>query len=193
VMLLSLAGVMQLRVYGPTPGLPSFLAWVLLLLVIHDAYFYWAHRLTHWGPLFRLFHHVHHRSLNPTPFAAFAFHPVESAIQYGFIPIAALLLPIPLWPLFAFGIVMTAANIYGHSGLELMPKSFMRFAPCRLLLTATHHDLHHSSVHYNFGFYTSIWDRLMGTNHPAYEAEFERAASRGRSRVEAAAMTTEAV
>ena len=90
-------------------------------------------------------------------------------------------------PLFAFGIVMTAANAYGHSGIEILPKSFIRLPLCRFVLTATHHDLHHSSVGYNFGFYTSVWDRLMGTQHPDYEQEFVRAAS--RSERETAALT----
>ena len=35
----------------------------------------------------------------------------------------------------------------------------------------THHDLHHSSFHYNYGLYFTWWDRLMGTEHPAYRAQ----------------------
>lgn len=177
VLLLSLVGVMRLRVYEPAPALPAFAAYVALLLVIHDAYFYWAHRFLHWGPAYRFAHEMHHRSVNPTPFAAFAFHPVEAAVQYGFVPLVALVLPIPVMPVFVFGLLMTAMNVYGHSGLELLPNTFLRLPFARFLLTATHHDLHHSSVHYNFGFYTNVWDRWMRTNHPGYEQEFVRAAS----------------
>lgn len=177
VLLLSIKGVMHMRVYEPPPSLPAFTGCVVALLIVHDAYFYWAHRLLHWGPMFRLAHEAHHRSVNPTPFAAFAFHPIEAAIQYGFVPLVALVSPIPIMTVFVFGLIMTAMNVYGHSGLEVLPGSFLRLPFGRFLLTATHHDLHHSTVHYNFGFYTSVWDRLMGTNHPEYEREFLRAAS----------------
>jgi sterol desaturase/sphingolipid hydroxylase (fatty acid hydroxylase superfamily) len=178
VIVLSLAGVMRLRVVEPTPGLVEMVATVMLLLVVHDAYFYWQHRFLHWKPMFRIAHATHHRSLNPTPFATFAFHPIEAAVEYGYVPLLALFVPIHVMPLFVFGIVMTALNAYGHGGIELAPKGFVRHPVGRFLLTPTHHDLHHSSVDYNFGFYSSFWDRLMGTNHPRYAEEFGRVVSR---------------
>jgi len=38
-----------------------------LMIVIHDAYFYWTHRLMHHPLLFRSLHQTHHRSTSPTP------------------------------------------------------------------------------------------------------------------------------
>jgi sterol desaturase/sphingolipid hydroxylase (fatty acid hydroxylase superfamily) len=177
VTVLSLWGVMHLRVFAPPPALPAFVGETLLLLVFHDAYFYWAHRFMHWGPMFRLTHAMHHRSVAPTPFATYGFHPLEAFIQYGFVPVVALVMPVSLLPLFAVGIVMTVMNAVGHLGIEIFPRTLMRHRLGRYILTPTHHDLHHSTVQYNFGFYTNVWDRLMGTNHPNYEREFERAAS----------------
>ena len=57
--------------------------WLSILVVIlaHDAYFYWTHRLMHTPALFRIFHGVHHLSRNPTPWTAYAFHPLESVVQ----------------------------------------------------------------------------------------------------------------
>src|SRR5574339_383835 len=49
-----------------------------VMLLIHDAYFYWIHRFMHHPKLFSLFHLVHHRSTNPSPWAAYAFHPLEA-------------------------------------------------------------------------------------------------------------------
>ncbi len=182
VIILSVKGTMKLQVVEPTPPLLTLMIGVAGLLVLHDAYFYWAHRLLHWRPLFRLAHFAHHRSTSPTPFAAFAFHPLEAALHYGFVPLVALFVPLHVMALFFFGIVMTALNVYGHSGIELSPRSFVGTRLGRFLLTPTHHDMHHSSVDYNFGFYTNIWDRLMGTNHPDYEKTFARVVERGLAR-----------
>ena len=38
-----------------------------LMLLIHDTYFYWTHRIMHHPKLFNLFHLLHHRSTNPSP------------------------------------------------------------------------------------------------------------------------------
>src|SRR5688572_31068310 len=42
------------------------IASLIALILLHDAYFYWTHRLLHHRWLFR-FHAVHHRSRNPSP------------------------------------------------------------------------------------------------------------------------------
>jgi sterol desaturase/sphingolipid hydroxylase (fatty acid hydroxylase superfamily) len=54
-----------------------------VLFFIHDTYFYWIHRLMHHPVLFRWFHLVHHRSTNPSPWAAYAFHPLEAFLEVG--------------------------------------------------------------------------------------------------------------
>lgn len=180
VTLLSVTGYMQARVLEPSPAWPEFAGTVIVLLVVHDAYFYWAHRLMHWRPLYRLAHATHHRSTQPTPFAAFSFHPVEAVIEYAFVPMVALVAPVHVLPLLVFGVIMTAMNVYAHLGIELMPSTFVERGLGRVLLTPTHHDLHHTAPQYDFAFYFNVWDRLMGTLNPGYEAEFARVASRGR-------------
>lgn len=42
-------------------------------LCIHDTYFYWMHRLLHHKKIFRYVHLIHHKSTNPSPFAAYLF------------------------------------------------------------------------------------------------------------------------
>ena len=37
------------------------LACVLIMDYLHDAWFYWTHRLLHWKPLYRHVHYVHHK------------------------------------------------------------------------------------------------------------------------------------
>jgi sterol desaturase/sphingolipid hydroxylase (fatty acid hydroxylase superfamily) len=178
VTLLSVTGYMKARVIETPPEWPLFIGTVVGLLFVHDTYFYWAHRFMHWRPVYRVAHSTHHRSIQPTPFAAFSFHPVEAVIEYAFVPLIALAVPIHVLPLFVFGLIMTAMNVYVHLGIELMPKWFVRSRIGRFAPTSTHHDLHHTSPQYDFAFYFNVWDRLMGTIHPRYEDAFERVTSR---------------
>jgi sterol desaturase/sphingolipid hydroxylase (fatty acid hydroxylase superfamily) len=154
-----------------------FLVSIGVMIVIHDAYFYWTHRLMHHPRLFRSLHQTHHRSTNPTPWAAYAFSPAEALIQAGIGPL--IVFTIPVHPA-AFSVFMTwqiAFNVFGHCGYEIFPKCFLH-SPVRLVLNSvTHHSLHHEKYRSNFGLYFNVWDRLMGTNHREYERRFELATS----------------
>jgi hypothetical protein len=48
-------------VRAAAPQVGYMAACVLLLDVLHDAWFYWTHRLLHWRPLYRAVHWEHHR------------------------------------------------------------------------------------------------------------------------------------
>lgn len=134
-----------------------------LTLLIHDAYFYWAHRLMHHPRLYRHVHLVHHKSVNPSPWAAYSFHPVEAVLEAGIVPL--LLVAMPLHPLsfWAFVTLMLLFNVYGHLGYELFPKSAYTHPLGRWLNSSVHHNLHHEKFHGNYGLYFTIWDRLCGT------------------------------
>lgn len=145
---------------------------VALTILIHDTYFYWTHRLMHHPKLFRHFHRVHHLSTNPSPWAAYAFGPLEAVVQAGIFPLVAFTLPIhPL----AFLIFMTwqiTYNILGHSGFEIWPRGLMDTWLGKFTNTPTNHVMHHEHFAGNYGLYFNVWDRLCGTNHAGYEARF---------------------
>jgi sterol desaturase/sphingolipid hydroxylase (fatty acid hydroxylase superfamily) len=150
----------------------------VLLIFAHDAYFYWTHRLMHWKPLFPLVHRVHHLSHTPTPWAAFAFHPIEAVIQAAVFPLFILVVPAHPLTALVWLFYMTGMNVLGHCGFEILPRGFTRHPVSRWHNTTVHHDMHHRHVHCNYGLYYNLWDRLMGTNHPRYEEEFERVKGR---------------
>lgn len=156
-------------------GLLYLLASVPLLLVLHDTYFYWAHRLMHHPVLFRHVHRVHHLSRTPTPWAAYAFALGEAVLMALFVPLAVLLLPVHPSALFTFLALMILRNAMGHSGVEFHPESWVD-SPLDALTTVTHHDLHHQHLRGNYGLYFTWWDRLMGTEIPGYKDTFRRAA-----------------
>lgn len=134
-----------------------------LCIVIHDTYFYWTHRFMHWRPVFKYFHLGHHRSLTPTPWAIYAFQPLEAITQ--FLCIMGLVLFLPLHPLalLLFGAWNTEVNAAGHCGYEVVPSSISRHPLLKIFNTVSHHDAHHTNTRVNFGASFNIWDRWMRT------------------------------
>ncbi len=146
-----------------------------LMIVAHDAFFYWSHRLMHDPRLFRRFHRRHHKSMSPSPFTAYSFDLGEAAVMASFVPLWMLLVPTQ-WPVVGlFMLHQIVRNTLGHSGYELMPARSDGRPMVDWLTTTTHHDLHHAQAGWNYGLYFTWWDRLMGTEHPEYRARFPAA------------------
>ncbi len=145
-----------------------------LVLVLHDAWFYWVHRLLHHPWLFRRVHRVHHLSRTPTPWAAYSFAPGEAVAMAIFVPLVALVIPVHQLVLFSFLAIMIVRNAMGHSGVEFHPQSWIE-TPLDHLTTVTHHDLHHQRLKGNYGLYFTWWDRWMGTEFEDYHQAFRAA------------------
>ena len=145
-----------------------------IFIMAHDTYFYWTHRFMHWRVIYKYVHRIHHLSTNPTPWAAFAFHPLESVIEVGILPIMVFLIPLHPLAIFIWVLYMTALNVMGHLGFEIFPSGFTRHSITRWHNTSVHHNMHHHYVRCNYGLYFNIWDRLIGTNHERYDDEFEK-------------------
>ena len=143
-----------------------------IMIIMHDTYFYWMHRLMHHKKLFKLFHLVHHQSTNPSPWTAYAFHPLEAIIEAGIIPVIAFTLPVNISAFALFLLFQFFYNVYGHLGYELFPARFNKTWIGRWVNTGTAHNQHHQFFHGNYGLYTLIWDRLFGTlerpNRPSF-------------------------
>jgi sterol desaturase/sphingolipid hydroxylase (fatty acid hydroxylase superfamily) len=158
-------------------GEVSALRWTLTfaaILVAHDAYFYWTHRAMHSRALFKHFHREHHRSVTPTPFAAYAFDVPEAVVMVLFMPLWLGLVPTPDSVTFAFLGVMIVRNAMGHAGFELHPAGWASHPLLKWVSTTTHHDMHHhGGFDSNYGFYFTFWDKLIGTEHPHYVRKFD--------------------
>jgi sterol desaturase/sphingolipid hydroxylase (fatty acid hydroxylase superfamily) len=157
-------------------GWPYFAFNVAALIVAHDAWFYWTHRLMHRPRLFRLFHRLHHRSNNPTPWASYSFDASEAVVNAIYLPLALLLMPTSVLAAFIFTAHMMLRNAIGHCGYEIFPARSDGRPLFGWLTTVTHHDLHHGRAGTNFGLYFTFWDRIMGTEDPNYAQAFARAA-----------------
>jgi sterol desaturase/sphingolipid hydroxylase (fatty acid hydroxylase superfamily) len=166
-------------------GWSYFAVTLLAMIVAHDAYFYWTHRAMHHPRLFRLFHRTHHKSKTPTPWTAYAFDVPEAMVMVAFVPLWVAVVPMHDVAVFTFVTWQIVRNVMGHAGVELSPVSGQRSRLFGWLNTTTHHDLHHQDARTNYGLYFSWWDRLMGTEHPAYQARVAEIAKRGREGVAA--------
>ncbi|MEL7535868.1 MAG: sterol desaturase family protein [Pseudomonadota bacterium] len=160
---------------GPMPPLVTLAIDFALIVVAHDAYFYWMHRAIHHRRLFRHVHRVHHLSRTPTPWAAYAFAPSEAVLEAIFLPLFLVFAETHALVVFAFTTHMIVRNVIGHAGTELFPAGWLDWPLLRWITTTTHHDMHHQHVQGNYGLYFRFWDRLMGTEFPDYEQRFRRA------------------
>lgn len=158
--------------------LDSYPAWwfwlsIALMLLLHDTMFYWAHRAMHTDRLYRAMHLLHHRSVHPTTFTSYSFHPGEALAEA--LMVTAILFMVPSHPLafFIFQTISTAYNVYGHSGREFYPRGWGGHWLGRWLNTSTLHAFHHARERANYGLYFLFWDRLMRT----LEASKETAAA----------------
>jgi sterol desaturase/sphingolipid hydroxylase (fatty acid hydroxylase superfamily) len=66
-----------------------------------------------------------------------------------------------LWAVVIYLSLNVLFGIVGHLGFE--PLAAYKSGWIRYLGTSDFHHAHHRDIHGNFGFYTSLWDRLFGT------------------------------
>ncbi|MBC5774261.1 sterol desaturase family protein [Pontibacter sp. KCTC 32443] len=151
---------------------------ILLALLLHDTYFYWTHRLMHHPRLFKLFHLTHHRSVNPSPWASFAFSPLEAVVEASVLFVIVFLIPIHGSAILMFLLLMTIYNVYGHLGYEIYPKWLVNSWVGKWLNTSTNHNMHHKYFKGNYGLYLRVWDELLHTTHPEYHNTLEKLVTR---------------
>ncbi len=149
------------------PGLYGW-AWLPVSFVVYllaqDAFYYWAHRLMHRPSLFRWFHAGHHRSRQPTAFAAFAFDPLEAALTAWLLPALTFVVPIQVGVVMTLLMFMSCTAVFNHCGWEVLPQAWVRGPLGRWFISATHHSGHHVRFTCNYGLYLRAWDRWMGTD-----------------------------
>ncbi len=135
----------------------------VLLIVIHDTYFYWMHRILHHRKIYKIFHKVHHNSNNPTAFAALSFHPLESIFEFAFLVPLFFLIPLNKWVLLVFAVVAIIVAVIGHLGFEVYPEDWEEHKVLKWVNRTTYHNDHHVLYNKNFGYYFCFWDSWMGT------------------------------
>jgi sterol desaturase/sphingolipid hydroxylase (fatty acid hydroxylase superfamily) len=154
-------------------GWPYLALSAVVCLLGYDTWLYWEHRFLHTDWMYEHVHAVHHRSGNPTAFASFAHHPVETFMGNLYFILFVVFVPVHPLGLAATGLYMFYTAIVGHLGYEFYPRGFARHPILRLLQTSTYHNIHHREMRCNYGAWFTLWDRLMGTARPGYADAFE--------------------
>jgi lathosterol oxidase len=147
---------------------------IFLILMLHEAYYYWLHRWMHRPAIYRLIHKVHHDSVYTSVFTSFSFHPWESLLQAIFLPLVLLVLPVHLYVFIGLLVFMTVSATVNHAGVEVFPSGPIGKWMGKWLVGSTHHHVHHTRFRYNFGLYFTIWDKLMKTENTDFEDEYNR-------------------
>ena len=136
---------------------------IVVVLLVHETYYYWLHRAMHIPKIYKVVHKVHHNSLSSTPWTAFSFHPWETILEALILPVILLIIPLNIYVLLFYLIFMTFSSMVNHLDIEIYPASFRRSTFGKLWIDATHHHFHHKEFTTNYGLYFTFWDRWMGT------------------------------
>lgn len=147
----------------------------IVVLLIHETYYYWLHRLMHHPKLYRAVHKMHHDSIVTSPWTSFSFDPIETVLQAVFLPIVIIVMPLHFAVLAILLMIMTVSATINHLDIEIYPKGFNKHPIGRWFIGATHHSLHHSEFTTNYGLYFTFWDRWMSTESNQFNDEFEKA------------------
>jgi sterol desaturase/sphingolipid hydroxylase (fatty acid hydroxylase superfamily) len=159
-----------------------FVFTVIFDVLLFDLWFYVSHRfLLHQPLIYRYVHIVHHRSVDPTPFARNAVHPLESIFNGIFH-----VLPVFIMPHHPLAILISTqlkglVGIVGHLGYETFWSGFTRHWLGKYFVTPVHHHLHHAkNVGTNFSFLIN-YDLLLGTQNRDYHDTFEATVNRNEA------------
>lgn len=121
-------------------------------IMFTDFFIYLIHRWLHWPKVYRMLHKPHHKWLVTTPYASHAFHPVDGYFQS--LPYHVYPFIFPLHKL-SYLILFTFVNFWTvmiHDGEYLANDPIINGAAC--------HTVHHLYFNYNYGQFTTLWDRI---------------------------------
>lgn len=156
-----LSGYAPLSGYWPA-GWPWLLQFLFSLLVL-DAGISLAHYASHrWAPLWR-FHAVHHGLRRLYGFNGWMKHPVHQMIETAacILPLWLLGIPPPLAA--GLGFCVAIQLLLQHANADY------RIGPLKAwFATAEVHRYHHALGErgdVNFGLFTTLWDRLLGSHY----------------------------
>ena len=108
-------------------------------------------------------HGLHHQAVDPKPIDLFVLHPVETLCFGGLWLILLMVYPFNVYAIILYLTVNVIFGMLGHLGIEPLPQKIRNNGLLKYLGTSTFHHQHHQDVQHNFGFYTTLWDRLFGT------------------------------
>jgi lathosterol oxidase len=154
------------------PGLWYNIFQFPLFLLFTDGLVYAIHRGLHHPYVYKTLHKPHHKWIMPTPYASVAFHPVDGFLQstpYHLFPFVFPLQKSAYLGLFVFVQIWT---VFIHDGEYVSNSPVINGAAC--------HTMHHLYFNFNYGQYTTLWDRLGGSYRKPNDELFRRESKMGK-------------
>jgi sterol desaturase/sphingolipid hydroxylase (fatty acid hydroxylase superfamily) len=144
---------------------PIYFGVVLCSIVMfRQLHFYWIHRITHWPPLYKSAHYLHHKNINIGPWSGLSMHPIEHILYFSGVLVFWIL---PSHPIHMLMMSQHAAfsPAQGHVGFEkLVIGSNTSVAAGNYF-----HQLHHRYFECNYGNPEVPFDQWFGTRHDGSE------------------------
>ncbi|XP_071957661.1 lathosterol oxidase-like [Antedon mediterranea] len=140
--------------YGVYSALLDFVP----LVIFTDATIYWIHRLMHHRLIYKYVHKKHHLYKVATPFASYAFHPLDGFMQSLPYHIYAFAFPLHKYVYLFMYVFVMIWTIIIHDGDYRVPNSLKPY-----INGSAHHTDHHLYFNYNYGQFFTLWDRLGGS------------------------------
>ncbi len=143
-----------------------------LFILFTDFCIYGIHRGLHHPAIYKRLHKPHHKWIMPTPFASHAFHPVDGFSQSLPYHIFPFIFPLQKLAYVALFIFINVWTIFIHDGEYVANSPIINGAAC--------HSLHHLYFNYNYGQFTTLWDRLGGSYRKPNDELFHRETKMGK-------------
>jgi len=140
-----------------------------VFLLFTDLFIYFIHRGLHHPRVYRTLHKAHHKWIMPTPYASHAFHPLDGFAQSIPYHVFPFVFPLQKFAYIALFVFINIWTILIHDGEYVTNSPIINGAAC--------HTMHHLYFNYNYGQYTTLWDRLGGS-YRAPNAELFRKESK---------------
>ena len=162
-----------------------FIALAAFLPFWQDLHFYIVHRISHWKPLYKAAHYLHHKNTNVGPWSGLSMHPIEHILYFTR---WIILFVVPSHPIHMLYLMQRPAlnPSIGHTGFdEIIVK---KDAERGMSIDSFFHYLHHRHFECNYGTATVPLDRWFGTLHDGTPESYEQ--MREKRRMPAAADTS---
>jgi sterol desaturase/sphingolipid hydroxylase (fatty acid hydroxylase superfamily) len=134
-------------------------------VILLDMAIYWQHRILHMHPLLWRLHRTHHRDEAMDLTTGVRFHPGEIAVSALWKAAAVVAVGASPVAVIVFETILTSASLWEHANIRLSERTDRRLR--HLLVTPAMHLVHHGrdgdDMRTNFGFSTSLWDRLFNS------------------------------
>nr|WP_294876107.1 sterol desaturase family protein [uncultured Pedobacter sp.] len=135
---------------------------VIVIVLVMDLLMYIFHYLVHHPLIYKILHRKHHEHTSTNFLSLFVLHPFET-LGFGLMMIFVFMwYDFSIFSISFYVFINLIWGTIGHLNREFFPK----WTEQLFLGTTKFHNQHHLNEQRNFGFYTSIWDRMFGTHKP---------------------------